>query len=165
MPPCATCPPVIRRTRGFTLVELVVVVVVLGVLAAFAVPRFLSLEREARVAAVESLAGALRSTAYQVRALCMTTPGCPTGSASWQGTLGGRQYWLNYGWPDAGDELNGRQVDALVEYAGFRASIVGNPSVRFVRDDAPDPLRCSVQYFDAWHTPPTMRVVTVTDGC
>ncbi len=157
--------PLARPHAGFTLVELVVVIVVLGLLAAFAVPRYLALESSARIAAVNGLAGALRATAYQVRALCLTSPQCNAGSASWTGTLNGRDYWLNYGWPDAGDELNARQIDALVEYTGFRAYIVGNPSTRFVRDDAPTPDRCSVEYFDAYYTPPTSRIVVLTDGC
>ncbi len=153
------------RPRGFTLVELVVVITILGVLAAFAVPRFLSLGREARVATVQGLAATLSSTARQVRALCLVTPACDAASASWQGTLQGRQYWLNYGWPDAGDELAGRQIDALVEYSGFRAELAGLPSTRFVRDDAPDPADCAVEYFDAWYTPPVSRVVVRTGGC
>ncbi|WP_157729869.1 prepilin-type N-terminal cleavage/methylation domain-containing protein [Bacterioplanes sanyensis] len=49
-------------TDGFTLIELIVVVVVLGVLAAFVVPRFMDAEREARVAVIEQVAGAMAAT-------------------------------------------------------------------------------------------------------
>ena len=49
--------------HGFTLIELVVVIIVLGVLAAFAVPRFMGIDTQARIASVNSLAGTLRSTA------------------------------------------------------------------------------------------------------
>ena len=62
--------------RGFTLIELVVVIVILGILAAFAVPRFMGLETQARVAAVKSMGGTLRSAAAMAHGVCMAR-GCP----------------------------------------------------------------------------------------
>lgn len=50
-----------RRQSGFTLLELVIVIVVLGILAALAIPRFISLQREARIAVVDSLFNSVRS--------------------------------------------------------------------------------------------------------
>ena len=47
--------------RGFTLIELVVVIVILGILAAFAVPRFMGMEGQARVAAVKAIGGSMES--------------------------------------------------------------------------------------------------------
>ena len=43
-----------RRQRGFTLIELILVVVMLAILCAFALPRFADLGRHARIASVQT---------------------------------------------------------------------------------------------------------------
>jgi len=50
-----------NKQNGFTLIELVIVIVLLGVLAAIAVPRFVNLEDDAQVAALKSTAAAITS--------------------------------------------------------------------------------------------------------
>ncbi|CAK2655824.1 MSHA pilin protein MshA [Vibrio crassostreae] len=48
-----------KRQGGFTLIELVVVIVILGILAVTAAPRFLNLQDDARESALQGLAGAM----------------------------------------------------------------------------------------------------------
>ena len=52
-----------RNQSGFTLIELVMVIVIIGILAAVAVPKFIDLSGEANQAAVSGVAGALSSAA------------------------------------------------------------------------------------------------------
>jgi MSHA pilin protein MshA len=49
------------KQKGFTLIELVIVIAVLGILAAIAVPKFVALQDDALVAAKKGMSGAVKS--------------------------------------------------------------------------------------------------------
>ena len=61
------------KQQGFTLVELVVVIVILGILAATAVPRYASYTTESRIAALNGVAGAIRSSVAVVQGRYIAT--------------------------------------------------------------------------------------------
>ncbi len=61
------------KSTGFTLIELVVVITILGILAAFAVPKFIALDTQARIATINGLAGSVKSAASLARGMSMAT--------------------------------------------------------------------------------------------
>ncbi len=54
---------IVKNEKGFTLIELVIIIVVLGILAAVAVPAYVNLQTQAQTAACSGATGALQSAA------------------------------------------------------------------------------------------------------
>jgi len=69
------------KRQGFTLIELVVVIVILGIMAAVAVPKFVNLQSNARQAVMEGLEGSIRSVATLIYSKSLIQ-GVETGNSS-----------------------------------------------------------------------------------
>ncbi|MCG8325077.1 MAG: prepilin-type N-terminal cleavage/methylation domain-containing protein, partial [Thiotrichales bacterium] len=86
------------KQAGFTLIELVVVITILGILAAFALPRFANVESQARTASIEGLAGGLRAATALAHSQWLVD-GATTGNVTI--VMEGTNVDLVDGWPDA----------------------------------------------------------------
>ncbi len=125
-----------KAVGGFTVLELVVVITILGVIAASAYPRFAIIEVEARKAMVTSLGGSINSAAKQAHFLWLLQ-GKPASI-----DMEGQTITMLNGYPNEASIDN-----TLMDYSGFQFKT--NPSARFRRTDAAQPNNCMVTYDEA----------------
>jgi MSHA pilin protein MshA len=75
----------INKQAGFTLIELIMVIVILGVLSAFALPRFADLGGDAREASIKGLAGSLKAASNIAHAQLLASNAAHDGGATLEG--------------------------------------------------------------------------------
>ncbi|WP_260261519.1 prepilin-type N-terminal cleavage/methylation domain-containing protein [Vibrio intestinalis] len=113
-----------KRQGGFTLIELVVVIVILGILAVTAAPRFLNLQDDARNASLEGLKGAMAGATGIVygRAAINGVEDADPGAVS---GANGQDIATTLGYPQASANGIGRAVVGL-ENGGDWAIVSGS---------------------------------------
>ncbi len=145
--------------RGFTLIELVVVIVILGILAAFALPRFMGLETQARIASLRALEGSLRSSSALAHSVWLANGG----GANIQ--IEGQNIAMAFGYPTRASIDDTLQPGTIQAGTPGRFNYVAGAG-RFELNGSTTPANCSIVYTAAAaaNTAPTIAQ-PVTNGC
>jgi len=150
-----------KHQKGFTLIELIVVIVILGILAATALPRFAGLERDARFSSAKGLMGSVQSASALAHAAWLVAG---SGTATTV-TMEGITVNMVNGYPAATDTGIDRAA-GLTSGQGYK--IAGTAPRTITPDGVTTEANCQVQYTAApaaGQAPTIALTATSADNC
>jgi len=142
-----------QKEQGFTLIELIFVIVILGILAAAALPRFVNLTTDARQSALEGMSGSIRSAVAMSHGDAIVNDQLgATGSILVEGIT----IDLVNGYPSSASVM-----DLIGDSTGYSA-VAGTGTVA-VNNGASTVANCRIVYTDSAAGNPPSIVLTASD--
>ncbi|PKG97784.1 prepilin-type N-terminal cleavage/methylation domain-containing protein [Paraglaciecola sp. MB-3u-78] len=179
-----------QQQRGFTLIELIIVIVILGILAVTAAPKFIDIQGDATASTLQGVKAALQGGSqliYAKSAVAGEQKTAAAGDATSQVSVGGITVETDFGYPDAHTtdvaslsgwvDINSTEFTVIAGAAGVTAAAAalpgggtfaiipfGQTTVDYTKTGEED-ISCHVLYTESSGVNTSPSVTAVTGGC